>query len=346
MPTIRRLFLALGAVALVILAGGYVLFRMGDGRWTLGEGMYMSAISAATVGFSELPGLDHVHGARSVTVGIILCGIGAFTFFQSSLTAVLVEDALGTLFRRRRMENVIANLKDHIVVAGCGSTGRHVVEDLVATGSRFVVIDRDQTHLERMSAELASGKMLFVVGDATADHTLVAANVAHAAGVIACLTHDRDNLYVTLSARTLNAKARIVAKVVELEAVPKMLRAGANATVSPNTIGGRRMASEVIRPAVVEFLEQMTRDPNHPLRFEDVEVPGGSSLIGETLMSAHLRQRANILVVALREPGQRIRYNPDAEHRITAGTVLIVMGESQDVERLRAMVEPKGRATG
>jgi voltage-gated potassium channel len=340
-PAIRRLVAAVMAVGVVILIGGVSLYALGGGRWELADGLYMAAISAATVGFSELPGFEDVAGARAATVVIILLGIGAFAFFQSSLTAFFVENTIGTAFRRRRMDKAIAKLNGHVVVAGCGSTGRHVVEELYGTRTPFVVIDRDRGHLEQISQEVTKGDMLYIVGDATHDQTLTLAGVERASGVIAALTHDRDNLYVTLSVRTLNAGARIVTKVVELEATPKMLRAGANATVSPNTIGGRRMVSEMIRPTVVEFLDQMFRESERGLRFEEVLVPEGSPLHGRALRELELRQRTNTLVVAVRERREaQISYNPTADQVIHSGMVVIVLGHAEDVIRLRSLVAP------
>jgi voltage-gated potassium channel len=338
-PNVRRLLWAVAVVALVILVGGVAIFWLGHGRWAFGDGLYMAAISAATVGFSELPGFDQVRGARAVVVVIILLGIGAFAFFQSSLTAFFVEGMLGEAVRRRRMERNVASLRDHVVVAGCGSTGRHVVEELVETRRPFVVIDRDRSQLEALNADIAKGTLLYVVGDATHDATLLAAGVDRASGVIAALTHDRDNLYVALSARTLNAHARIVTKVVELEAVPKMLRAGANATVSPNMIGGRRLASELVRPTVVEFLDLMLRDKERNLRIEEVTVPAHSQLVGCLLSETDIRQRTNTLVMAVRAPGQPLRYNPDPDFAIQAETVLVVLGEVVHVQALRQLVQ-------
>src|SRR5262249_6023526 len=157
--------------------------------------------------------------------------------------------------RSRRMTKNIDALRDHIIVAGAGSTGMHVIEELTALATSFVVVDRDRELLERISRELVEGKMLYVVGDATDDTTLTAAGITRCRGVVAALTEDKDNLFVTISARSLNATTRIVSKVIAPDAAPKMMRAGATSTVSPNMIGGRRMASEIVRPTVVEFID-------------------------------------------------------------------------------------------
>ncbi|MFO0661881.1 MAG: NAD-binding protein [Polyangiaceae bacterium] len=199
-------------------------------------------------------------------------------------------------------------------------------------------IDRNLEHLRRVGEEVMNGEMLYVHGVATEDHTLLEAGVDRARGVIAALTDDRDNLFVTLSARTLNARARIVAKVVEHEAERKMLRAGADSTVSPNTIGGRRMVSEMIRPVVVEFLDQMLRDKNRNLRIEEVNLPATSRFCGLTLRAVPVRPETNALVVAVRDSNRLFIYNPGPDFPLTEGVSLVVLGEPHEVAKLRTMV--------
>src|SRR5262249_31132303 len=153
-------------------------------------------------------------------------------YFQSSMTAILVQGVIGERFRFRRMQKKIDGLHNHVIVAGAGATGMHVIEELYATKTTFVVIDKNRPVLERISRDLVGGDMLYVIGDATEDATLIQAGITKAMGVVAALTEDKDNLFVTLSARSLNANARIVSKVIGPDAAPKMMRAGANATVS------------------------------------------------------------------------------------------------------------------
>jgi len=341
MRPFTRLLQSLLAVAGVIVLGGFVLYLLGRGQWGLGESLYMAVISVSTVGFGELPGLDHVPYARGVTVLTILLGLGAVAFFQSAMTAIIVDGLIGHAWRKTMMRKSIDDLKDHVVVAGIGSTGKHVIEEMIATGRRFVAIDRDGEYLRKLSNELLGGKMLYVQGDATHDHTLLEAGIDRASGLIAALTHDRDNLFVTLSARALNARARIVTKVVETEAIPKMMRAGANATVSPNIIGGRRLASELLRPSVVEFLDQMMRDRDKNLRFEEIDIPENSPFAGRQLRDVPLRREAQALVVAVRDQSRKFRYNPGPDFIIEAGTVLVVIGEAPRMPALRALIEGK-----
>jgi voltage-gated potassium channel len=335
--TLRRFRLSIVVLISVWTFGALGLHHIGHGAWTFAECTYQTAITIFTVGFNELPNTDRVPGARGFTTLVIVFGVGAVAFVQATVTALLVEGALGEAYRRNRMHKAIDKLRGHVVIAGCGSTGRFVVEELRTIRRPFVVIDRSEARLREISDELCNGEMNYVIGDATHDTALQAANIAHASGVVAALTDDADNLYVTLSARALNANARIVAKAVAAEAEGKMRRAGASAVVSPNTIGGRRMVSELVRPEVVEFLDQMHR-ADHSLRLEEISIPSTSSLVGKMLRDAALRPRTKALVIATRDKDGMFHYNPGPETRIASGMILIVLGDREDVEILRSLI--------
>lgn len=337
----RQLRISIGFLAFVWALGSLGLHRLGGGTWSFADCVYQTAITIFTVGFGELPNTDRVPYARGFTTAVIVLGVAAVAYVQANVTALLVEGALGEAFRRNRMQKMIDKLEGHIVIAGCGSTGRYVAEELFATGRPFVVIDRSESRLREVSEEVCRGELKYVVGDATHDQALASAGIERASGVVAALTADADNLYVTLSARALNANARIVTKAIASEAEGKMRRAGANAVVSPNTIGGRRMASELVRPEVVEFLDQMHR-ADHSLRLEEIPVPRESHLLSKMLRDAALRPRTNALVIATRDKDGTFHYNPGPETRIVAGLTLIVLGDRDDVDALRAIVAERG----
>jgi voltage-gated potassium channel len=336
--SVRRLLFALSVLLSLVGAGAMGFYVLGKGRWELAECAYMTVITLSTVGFGELSQMHEVPGARPLTVVLIISGVGALAYVQGNLTALLVEGVIGQAWRRNRMRKAIEAMAGHVVVCGAGSTGRHVIEELVATGTPFIVIDRDQEHLERISTDLMEGKMLFVLGDATDDHALAEAGVSRARGVVAALTHDKDNLFVTLSARSLNATARIVSKVVEDPAALNMRKAGATSVVSPAMIGGRRMASELIRPEVNEFLDQMLRDKSKNLRIEEAIVPKGSQFAGKALKDTPIRRETRLLVVAVRDAERNFVYNPDPDHVVEEGATLIVMGEAENVAKLRKLM--------
>ena len=337
--SIRRLLVALVVLQVLVASGTMGFFWLGHGRWALAECLYMTVITLSTVGFGELSMMHEVPGARSLTIALIVSGVGSLAYVQGNLTALLVEGVIGQALRRNRMRKLVDTMRGHVVVAGAGSTGKHVIEELVATQTPFVVIDQDEHLLQRISEDLTEGKMLFVHGDATDDHVLTAAGIERARGVVAALTHDKDNLFVTLSARSLNATARIVSKIVDDHTAAKMMKAGASSVVNPTMIGGRRMASELIRPEVNEFLDLMLRDKNRNLRLEEVTVPATSAFVGRALKDTPIRKETRLLVVAVREVDRSFTYNPEPDFVISVGTTLIVMGEAESVVKLRKMID-------
>lgn len=323
-------------LAAVFFAGATGLYYLGHGKWSFPDALYHTIIGAVGVGYEEPPGLRDVRYGRPLIIGVILSAIGVIAYFQSNLTTFLVEDILGERLRIRRMNKQVAALKSHVIVAGAGSTGRHVIQELESTRTPYVVIDGNRAHLEEMNDEMG-GKVLYVVGDATVDATLIAAGVERARGVVAALTEDRDNLYVTLSARNLNPSARIVSKVILPDATKKMMRAGATSTVSPNMIGGLRMAHELLRPTAVQFLDRMMTAKGQVLRIEEVVIPDTSWFSGRELKDLPIRSETKLLVVAIYE-NDSFHYNPSPSFKVKAGMVLVVMGELANIERLRDMV--------
>jgi voltage-gated potassium channel len=320
----------------VIFVGGALLYWLGEGRWTFLESLYHSVVCASTVGFGEPDRVDEVPHARAVMVGIILSALGAVAYFQSSLTTFLVQDVIGHRLRTRRMQKWIDSMQDHVIVAGAGTVGRFIISELIATGTPFVVIDKSRHHIDVIARDLGV-KIAHVIGDATTDATLVSAGIERASGVIAALSEDPDNLYVTISARGFNAKARIVSKVTSPDATQKLIRAGANAVVSPTRIGGLRMASEMLRPTTVSFLDRMLQARGKTLRFDEVAVPKGSWLAGRTLRELPLRTHGVLVVAVYKDDDMTVNPGPDTE--VSAGMTLVVVGELERVKALRLVAE-------
>ena len=340
MPTAVRLVLAaLSIFAVVVCTGGLVVWTVGHGEYGLGQSVYFALITVTTVGFGELPKMEHSDGLRAVTAALIILGVGSFAFLQSTLTALLVEGFIGRTFRRRRMDRRIQRINEHVIVVGCGRTGHYILQELDAAGRAFVVIDRNEDALVETASQLELD-FPYVVGDATEDRTLIQAGVERAEGMVVALIEDRDNLLVTLSARSLNRSIRIVAKVAQVENEQKMIRAGASNTVSPHQMGGIRMVGELVHPNVVGFFDRVRLAEN--LRFEEVELEQGSSLVGAPLRDTSIRSETKLLVVALREPDGKYIYNPSAEYILEAGTYLIVMGDPGGVRRLKELVASDG----
>lgn len=328
-----RLLSASFFLVCVVMLGATAYFQLGEGRWSWFDCFYMTIITLSTVGFGEtLPGMDGVPEARMVTLGLIVLGSGTLLYFISNFTALVVEGDLQGILRDRAMQRRIDKLKNHIVVCGVGNTGEHVVRELVDVGTPFVIIEANAERVRVMASDLGVD-LLHVVGDATDDHSLEAAGVNRSCGVIAALHDDKDNLFVTISARHLNPNARIVAKAVESSTIPKLRRAGADSIVSPNQIGGLRLVNEMIRPTAVEFMDRLLRTDER-LRIEDVALPKGCNLEGHTLAEAAIRE-TGALVLAVKEPDGSYAYNPGGNHRLEAGASLVVIAHTDDIARLR-----------
>jgi voltage-gated potassium channel len=264
-----------------------------------------------------------------------LSGSGSLVFFVSSLTAMIVEGDIQGAIRRRRMQSKIDALRNHYIVVGTGATGIHVVGELVASRAPFVAIDTDHGRLKRLASDLGD-KLLYVHGDATLDAVLERAGIMHAKGLAATLRDDKDNVFVSITARALNPKLRIVAKVTEDSAETKLKRAGVDVVISPSFIGGMRLASELVRPSVVQFLDRMR---SQDLRVEEVPIPAGSKMLGAPLRDTRIHQARNALVMAVRQPDGAYSYNPGPDFILVEGQVLVVLCRTEDLENLRRGIE-------
>jgi len=336
----RRLVVPFGALTAVLLVGTAGYYVLGGGRWTVFECLYQAVTTLTTVGFGELlEGMDRVPWVRQFTALLIIAGVGVVLYVVSTITATIIEGDLQRALRKTRMRKRISNLKGHVVVCGAGSTGRHVVEELIAAKRPCVAIDLDQQTLERAAQQWGEECFLYVAGDATDDAVLHAANVAGAAGVVASLPNDKDNLYLVVATRLINPSARIVARGGDVRMLDKLKKAGADTVVSPNFIGGMRMVSELVRPHVVRFLDEMLRDRSGNWRIEEVSIPLGSNLAGTTLEQADLRRRFDVAVLAVRAGDGRYSYNPGADFVIEGEATLIVLGRLERVGALRGEVE-------
>lgn len=295
--------------------------------------VYMTIVTVSTVGYGEMIEVK-TPAAKIYTMGLMLFGIGALGYAISLMTAFLVEGQLTDMLRRRRVEKTIAKLKGHTIVCGGGQTAYHVIEELDLVQTDIVVVEADASNLEPYKRW---PDLLTVIGDASDDEVLERAGIARARGLVLTLPSDKDNLFVTVSARQLNPSLRIVAKGVGPKMRNKLLRAGANAVVSPNTIGGLRLASELVRPSVVSFLDAMLRKSDQTLRIEEIPVKADSKLADKTIASCELRSGFNLLILALMDRSMNIDFNPGPNATIEAGKTIVVMGAVEDVIEARKL---------
>ena len=323
----------IGVLFLAVFTAGTTAFMVVEG-WPLMDAVYMTTITLSTVGFQEVHPLST--GGRLVAIALILGGTGSLAYGLSVVTAFIVEGELRDILGKRRMEKQLAGLHGHVIVCGAGETGKHVVDELLKTRTPCVVIERNLVgtkHIERF------GPVPVVEGDATDGEVLKHARIEAARGLIATLPSDKDNLFVILTARELNPTLRIVTRAIEDESPPKLRKAGADAVVSSNQIGGLRMASEMIRPRVVSFLDTMLRDSQRVMRVEEAEVLPDSPVIGKTLGDLDLFKRVGLVIVARRRATDgNYEYNPSPSSHLSVGDLLIVCCEPDQAEALRAVL--------
>ena len=326
-PLARPLARSALLVGVVFVIGIIGFYAIGQPKTGLVDAFYMTSITLTTIGYGEVVPVETT-AAKLFTSLYAIAGFGMFVYLFSNVTAFMVEGGLDRYLWDRKMHRTIEKLKDHTVVCGAGNTGRHIVAELLETGRPFVLVDRDAEVVRALHQQLGVA-FAAVIGDATDDDVLRVAGVPRAAGLVACISNDNDNLVITLSARLLAPKLRIVARCIDEREQTKIRRAGADAVVLPNMIGGMRMISELVRPHVVTFLDVMLRDKERRLRVEEVHVPEGSVAAGTTVGQLHARKIKDLLVVALRHADGTWRYNPEEHERMNAGMTIIFMGSPE-----------------
>jgi voltage-gated potassium channel len=327
--------MALAAVFVVAVVG-YRILGGAEHGWM--DALYMSVIMLTTTGLKEVIPTDSLP-AMLFTIAILLFGATAAVYTLSMITAFIVEGDLTQGFRRRRMQKRIDAMSGHYIVCGAGQTGSTVLRELVRTQRTCVAIEQNHAHIAGLEVEMPDIPALH--GDCSDDETLIRAGVARAAGVVVCTDDDKNALVTTVLARQLNPNIRVIARASTEKAASRLRQAGADGVVSPAQIGGMRLASELVRPTVVSFLDTMLRDTNRNLRIEEVAVGEGSEMAGQPVGSLQLHEYGSgLLLLAMRSATGEYLFNPEAATPITVGCMLIAMGDPTSVASLRARATP------
>jgi len=233
------------------------------------------------------------------------------------------------------MKNRIAKIKNHFILCGYGRVGQAIAQTFSEEEIPFVVITNDEQHIARAEKD----GYLCLFGDATSDEVLKEAGIERAHGLVSAVGTDTDNTFISLSARELRPDLFIEARSSGPESESKLRRAGADRVISPHAIGGRRMAMLALRPAVVDFIDTVTYGRGRELELENVDVAGGSPLIGRTMAQA--RSKDGITVLAMRKKSGKLLANPPGEEIIEDGDRLIVIGTKKRLSALESLFEGK-----
>ncbi len=324
-------------VAGVFVGGttGYMI--LGRGKWSLLDAMYMTSITLTTVGYGEvLEGMDDT--AVAFTMVLMWTGMAVTLFAISEVTAFVVDRNLGRLIRERRMQKEIDKMNGHYVIVGAGQTGIHIVQECYTTKRPMVVIEHDGKQAEFLHDTYPG--VLVVEGDATEEAVLIRAGLERASGVIANVHEDSQNLLITVQAKFINPKLTVVARIEDARLNDKVKRAGADYVVNPTMIGGMRMASQMIRPNTVTFLDRMLRGQDPSVRVDEAIVHKGSKLENKPLVDSGIFEKTGLRAIALQPPSDTFyHYNPSGSEVLEAGTLLIIVGSPDQLERLRELCE-------
>ena len=339
-PLVKRLLVGFVVLLAVVLGGGAGYWVIGDGKWTFQDCVYMTVITVTTVGYGEvLEGMDKIQYARGFTTLLLVFGTGSIVYFASMITAFIIEGDLRNVLFLSKLKKRMKRMKDHVVVCGAGTTGRNVIEEMLKTGTSVIAVDINEIELKEIADKYPKADFTYLVGDATDDDVMSSANLINARGLVAALASDKDNLYLVVSARQASPTLRIIARVAEVTHVEKIKKAGADSVVSPNFIGAMRLVSEMVRPAVVRFLDDMLRDKRAAYRIEEVRLGDKISALGGTLDEAKIRERFGMTVLALSANDKAAWvYNPDGSEKIAPGATVVVLGSAEQVKAMRSAV--------
>jgi len=329
---VRRFQLSILSLVVLTGLGTIVYMILEDMTWT--DALYMTIITITTVGFGEVRELSQE--GRMFTILLIVLGVGAATNTISNAVGIVLGPRLWLSIRQRNMERWIKQVENHYVVCGYGRMGRQVIGDLQKRGEPFVLIDGNP----ELEEELITHNIPFVLGDATTDEALIDAGITRARGLVATINTDAENVMTVLTARELNPRLFIVARVSDSSAESKLRRAGANEVASPYQIGGHRISLALMRPAVNAFLDSIF----HFERGMDVDigqlyVDADSTLAGQTVASCDLRTTHDVNILAIQRPDQQIIITPKPSQIIEAGTTLIIIGMPANVYELERLYQ-------
>lgn len=325
---IRRLLgMAFAALVAVVVVGVIGFMIIGGGEYGIIDAIYMTIISLTTVGFGEIINMSGNPAGRIFTIFLVLGGMGIVAYSMLMLAAFVIEGQLRHIFARRQMQRRIERMTDHYIVCGDTAATWYVTEELIKTGRSAVIVAPTKVALDEAYERL--GGLPGLEGDSSDDKVLLGAGLERAAGIIFCMENDKDNLLGVLTAHRLAPKIRIIAGTELHESKTKLLAAGADSVVSPSRIGGLRMASELIRPKVVSFLDQMLRAVGGSLRVEEVTVPENVVVADRTLGSLKVDEVEGAVLLAICRAGQEgFEFKPDPATKVESGMTLIVMAEA------------------
>jgi voltage-gated potassium channel len=327
----ERVTVALVALSVVMVVGvlGFVLLE----DMSLLNAVYLTVVTIGTVGYGDV--VPKTVAGKIFTMILILVGIGLVYYSLTMIIGMIIEGELKDVFGRRGMNRKVREMHDHVIVCGAGRVGSNALRRLQTENEPFVVIESDQ---ERFN-QLMEQKIPCHFGDATYDEVLLEAGLMRAKGVICALSHDADNVYVTLTAKSLNPAIQIVARAERPEAEEKLRRAGADTVIFPSVIGGRQLVAAMTKPVITDLMENVFYNEELHLDMAQIAIKPNSVLISRTLAESKIKERFDSIIVAIKR-GEQLISNPRARETIEEDDIIIVLGQRDHLRELGQLAKP------
>ncbi|AVH74057.1 potassium channel family protein [Nostoc sp. 'Lobaria pulmonaria (5183) cyanobiont'] len=324
--------IALGGVFFI----GTLWYWLVEG-WSWEDAAYMTVITLATVGYGEI----HPLGSRGrlFTIALILLGVMNIGYIVNRFTEAIIQGYFQEGIRLQQQRRLMESLSEHYIICGFSRTGRQIAKEFRAEGVLFVVIDSEMESIQRAQMEGYTAYQ----GDATLDDTLLKVGIERATCIVAALPSDAENLYIVLSAKTLNTGIRAIARASTEEALQKLQRGGADEVISPYITGGKRMAAAALRPQVLDFVDGILTGADRQLYMEEFLLdPIFCPFVGQTLQKARLRSQTGALVLAIRRLDGTLIGGPTGDTVLMSGDRLIGMGTEEQLRSLNQLLGPIG----
>ena len=305
--------------------------------WDFLDALYMAVTTLTTVGYNEVHELTNL--GRIFTIFFIIIGVVYFLYIAGAVVQFMVEGQIQTILGRRSLDKKIDRLKNHYIVCGYGRIGKTLCTMLKRKAVDLVVIEKDIDLIPVM----VENKIFYISGDAGDETNLIKAGIRHAKGLIAVLATDTDNVFLVLTARQLNPDIYIMANASHNESKPKLIAAGANRVELPYDMGAVSMAQRIIRPTVTNFLNLAFAQKRKDIQMEEIPVSPSSELVTVMLKDSGIRQRFNLIIIAIKKSDDSMLFNPSFEAVIESGDTVIAVGEEENLKKLEKILNPSAR---